>query len=142
LLGFKLWLASDLLTEQFARHVNPSISRGMSRLCALLYEADGQTISQLAERSFLAQPTVTRAVAKLAQSGYVSRGETEADKRQVVVYLTAEGRAFTEQIYELARDLQAQDLADQSADDLASLHKVLDALIARLLREHQPGGRL
>jgi DNA-binding MarR family transcriptional regulator/N-acetylglutamate synthase-like GNAT family acetyltransferase len=52
----------------------------------------GQTIGALAEGMGLAQPTVTRAVGRLIELGFVEATRGDVDQRQKLVRLTAAGR--------------------------------------------------
>ncbi len=56
-----------------------------------LWEADGLTISGIADRLALEPSTVTPAVKRLESAGFVVRRRSEADERQVQVHLTPKG---------------------------------------------------
>lgn len=57
-----------------------------------LWEADGQTITAIADRLSLEPSTITPLVKRLEQAGFVGRHRNPADERQVRVRLTAKGR--------------------------------------------------
>lgn len=61
-----------------------------------LWEEDGLTVGALGERLFLESNTLTPILKKLEALGYVERRRDPADERQVIVTLTAAGRALRE----------------------------------------------
>lgn len=60
----------------------------------VLWEGDGITVSALGERLFLDSATLTPLLKRLQAAGLVSRERGVEDERQVLVRLTAEGRAL------------------------------------------------
>ncbi|MES2448989.1 MAG: MarR family transcriptional regulator [Pseudomonadota bacterium] len=59
-----------------------------------LWEADGQTISAIADRLALEPSTITPLMKRLEAAGFVSRRRNPQDERQVQVFLTAKGRGL------------------------------------------------
>lgn len=62
----------------------------------VLWEADGQTVKEIGERLKLDSGTLTPLLKRLETIGYVTRRRGKADERQVIVHLTAEGRALSD----------------------------------------------
>jgi len=56
-----------------------------------LWEADGLTITGIADRLALEPSTITPAVKRLENAGFVVRQRSETDERQVQVRLTSKG---------------------------------------------------
>ena len=61
-----------------------------------LYEDGNQTVGGLGEKLVLESNTLTPILKKLEAMGYVTRQRDSADERQVLVGLTAEGKALRE----------------------------------------------
>lgn len=59
-----------------------------------LWEAEGQTVSELGQHLFLESNTLTPLLKRLEAAGYVSRARDKADERQVRVSLTEDGVAL------------------------------------------------
>lgn len=59
-----------------------------------LAERDGQTVRELGQSLFLESNTLTPILKKMEEMGYLRRERDTADERQVVVSLTASGRAL------------------------------------------------
>ncbi|HEX5305553.1 MAG TPA: MarR family transcriptional regulator [Dyella sp.] len=60
----------------------------------VLWEGDGLTVSQIGERLFLDSATLTPLLKRLEGSGLLTRQRSAEDERQVLITLTAEGRAL------------------------------------------------
>ena len=101
------------------RHARGPLHRGMASVLATL--GDGpQPISRLAEHEGVAQPTLTRMVARLEAEGLVHRERSADDGRVVLVGLTSRGAA---------------ELAGLRQRYLAVLHERLGGLDDERLRE-------
>ncbi len=59
-----------------------------------LWEEDGRTIGEIAERLALESSTVTPLVKRLEKAGFLARRRNAADERQVHVRLSESGRAL------------------------------------------------
>ncbi|WP_224703205.1 MarR family winged helix-turn-helix transcriptional regulator [Devosia aquimaris] len=62
----------------------------------VLWEADGLTVKSLGERLFLDSGTITPLIKRLEGRGLVRRERDSEDERQVLVFLTPQGRALRE----------------------------------------------
>ena len=60
----------------------------------VLWEGDSLTVSQIGERLFLDSATLTPLLKRLEAAGLLTRQRAAEDERQVVISLTAEGRAL------------------------------------------------
>jgi len=58
----------------------------------VLWEKDGQIVSEIGERLFLDSATLTPLLKRLEVQGLVSRQRVASDERQVAISLTAAGR--------------------------------------------------
>ena len=59
-----------------------------------LWEAEGQTVSELGEHLFLESNTLTPLLKRLETAGFVTRTRDKADERQVRISLTDKGRSL------------------------------------------------
>lgn len=62
----------------------------------VLWEADGLTVKSLGDRLFLDSGTITPLIKRLEARGLVRRQRDEEDERQVLVFLTPDGRGLRE----------------------------------------------
>jgi DNA-binding MarR family transcriptional regulator len=104
-----------------------------------LWEQDGQAVSELGDKLFLESNTLTPILKKLESLGLLVRRRAAEDERQVIVSLTAAGRALRRK--GLQRTLVAATGLER--DEFAKLQravvKVRDNLIAHVERSEDEG---
>lgn len=86
---------------------------------------------ELAERSSMGKPKVTRALQRLEAGGIVQRAIDAEDRRQVRLALTRRGRAMFREIAALALDWERQFLSPLSEAERKTLDRVLTKLMRR-----------
>ena len=64
-----------------------------------LYEKDGQSQGQLADKDLNDHPNITRLLDALEKRGFVSRTADPQDRRKHLIYLTEHGRDFMEDLF-------------------------------------------
>lgn len=80
-----------------------------------LWEKDGRTVGEIAERLTLESSNITPLIKRLEAAGLLSRQRNPLDDRQVLVTLSAAGRALQQrcsltEILRSATDMQLQEL--------------------------------
>jgi DNA-binding MarR family transcriptional regulator len=99
-----------------------------------LWEQEGQTVGGLGEKLFLESNTLTPILKKLEALGYVERRRDPGDERQVLVTLTAAGRALRQKGAQRTLVKATGLTPDEFAATRRTLHGVRDNLI-----EQTPG---
>ena len=80
---------------------------GQYQVLRALWEEDGLTPRQLAERAAVEMPTVTRTVQRMIRDGLVRREANPKDARSVRILLTPRGLALREEVeVALAREMR------------------------------------
>lgn len=98
-----------------------SMSDGQFAVLAALKVHGPHTLGELADRERISAPSMNRTVNCLEESGLVSRTPDEADRRRVIIELTAQGRGVVEETVR-RRDLWLESvLADLGPDERAVL---------------------
>lgn len=97
----------------------------------VLWERDGQTVSELGERLFLDSGTLTPLLKRMEVAGWLQRERATVDERRVIVSLTAEGRALRQKARPIPLKLAKATRCD--ASELASLTQRLQQLRSQLL---------
>jgi DNA-binding MarR family transcriptional regulator len=138
-----------LVLEEFLPYRLAVLAHGVSRGLAEVYTQEfGLTIPEwrilanlgrfgplnagdLAERSSLDKPKVTRALQRLEARGLTQRAVEARDRRQVRLTLTRKGRSVFQQIAVLALDWQAKLLASLDPKERAQLDRILTKLARR-----------
>ncbi len=127
-IGFLMWDATRAMTRTFSQNLKVhGIGSGVFPFLRALWEKDGITQRQLADRIGVTGPTTVIALRQLERTGYVRRVADENDARKVLVYLTKEGR----RLYDLAipevatvMNMCLQDFSDQEQKQLKEfLHR-------------------
>lgn len=131
--GPKLWVILARAYGALASYVESCIAAeglGLSDFMVLevLLHKGPMTISTIGEKVLLANASMTAAVDRLEQKGWVVRQSSENDRRSKIVALTDAGRAFICKLYaKHARDIEAvtSALTQREQDQLRSLLKKL-----------------
>lgn len=131
--GPKLWVILARAHGALASYVENCIAA--EGLCLsdfmvleVLLHKGPMTISAIGEKVLLANASMTAAVDRLEEKGWVIRQSSENDRRSKIVALTREGRAFISELYaEHARDIEAVTsvLTQREQDQLRSMLKKL-----------------
>lgn len=112
-LPYLLRRADQTLSERFyAVLTEHGVARSEWRVLAVLEERGPLGVKELAEAALSPQPTVTHAVRRLAERGLVSRTAGDVDRRQRIIAVTPEGSDLTRRLIAIARELEADALAD------------------------------
>ncbi len=83
------------------------------------------TTAQLARNSFVAAQSMADMVATLTDRGLTERHRDDADRRRLVISLTASGQGLLDRYRDEARALESQMLAGLTAAQVANLRRSL-----------------
>jgi DNA-binding MarR family transcriptional regulator len=133
-LPYRFAVLAGAMSADLARTYAAQFDVGIAewRIIANLGHFGTMTAGDLAMRSTLDKPAVTRALQRLAGNGIIVRTVPDLDRRQARLSLTTRGRALHTQISALARRWENHLLAPISRQDRRALDKVLARLQARL----------
>jgi len=90
------------------------------------------TLSDVAKALRVTRPTATRLVDGLVQRGWIERRPDSEDRRRIHLYITPEGRAVQRRVEDFIHRAVSRRLAQLSPEDVAALHRGLQALEATL----------
>ncbi|MFI6926000.1 MarR family winged helix-turn-helix transcriptional regulator [Nonomuraea spiralis] len=103
-------------------------------LWVLAQERDGMTVSQLAARLGIEQPTATRSLTRLESGGWFRREPVATDRRQVRVVVTDAGHKLVPEIERAWAELAEEALGEVSVEQreivLNALEQANDTLRA------------
>jgi DNA-binding MarR family transcriptional regulator len=94
----------------------------------------GVSLSEVAEHLGASLPTASRIIAKLVNRGYLTRTESNKDRRQMVLHLTPLGRSLVDAAMESTQAQMETDLANLShdqRDQVRDAMKILRGLFAQ-----------
>ena len=90
------------------------------------------TAKAIAAHSRMHKTKVSRAVAELERLGFVRRADSDEDRREEPLSLTAKGKAAYDDLAPKAADFARHLLDDLSAAERKMLESVIDRLLAKL----------
>jgi len=91
-----------------------------------LWEQDGRTIGEIADRLGLESSTITPLVKRLESAGFLARARNPDDERQVLVRLTKRGREIRDECGCLGEELLAR--SGMTVEQLGKLNRKVQAL--------------
>jgi DNA-binding MarR family transcriptional regulator len=97
-----------------------------------LWEQDGLSQVEIADRTFKDRPVITRIVDILERKGVVVRRPDAQDRRVIRVYLTPKGKTYQETLVPLAEEALKRGRAGISEEELAVMTAALRKIIANL----------
>lgn len=125
-LGFQVRDLNRLMQRALAERIAPAgVTSGAWYFLRVLWEEDGITARELAQRLGMQEPTAVIALRGMEQAGWITRTRSEADRRKVHVHLTPAGRALRERLLPEARAVIAEATRGLTAAERATLLALL-----------------
>jgi DNA-binding MarR family transcriptional regulator len=113
----------------------PTVSASEARALTELLAAHGIAQGQLAALLGLEKSTVSRLAAGLEGKGWIRRGRDERNHRYVRLYLTPQGRAVADRLWQAWQSRQERILAGLTAEERAGLILGLRGVLRGLAAE-------
>jgi DNA-binding MarR family transcriptional regulator len=101
---------------------------GQYQVLRHLWEHDGLTPREIAERLDVEMPTVTRTVQRMVRDGLVQRQAHPADARSVRIYLTERGSDLHTTLASLVEEQTERSLRGFSTDERAAFVRMLERI--------------
>jgi DNA-binding MarR family transcriptional regulator len=114
---------------------SPAVSASEARALTELLAAHGIAQGQLATLLGLEKSTVSRLAAGLESKGWIRRGRDEQNHRYVRLYLTPQGRAVADRLWQAWQSRQERILAGLTAEERAGLALGLRGVVRGLAAE-------
>lgn len=113
-------------TEQSSYH------HGTGRILSkLVHQGDGLSQTALAEKMNIRPQSLSEALSKMEERGWIRRTPNPQDKRGTLVYLTEDGRAQEAQLAEQRRQTADSLLSSLDESEKETLSALLDKILAR-----------
>lgn len=133
-LCFRLYSASRLITQVY----NPLLAaQGLTYpqylVLLVLWEQDGQPVNDIAKRLLLETNTVTPLLKRMEAEGLITRTKGKEDARQIIVKLTAKGKALPEKLADVPMAVGHAVLCNSvTPETVPALFSMLDDIITQL----------
>jgi DNA-binding MarR family transcriptional regulator len=131
-LASRLRLAVVRLNRRLrAQRTSDAVTLTKFSALAVLAKCGPMTPGELAAKEFVQPPSMTRVIAALEEAGHVSRRPHPTDRRQAIVELTDQGRAYVQadiSAREAWLDRRLADLTAAERATLASAAEIIDRM--------------
>ena len=136
---YRLAVTADSVSRALATVYSErfGLTRDEWRVVAQLAGVKALKASELGQRTSLPKMQVSRATTRLEQDGLITRETDAADRRNLVVRLTAAGRALYRRIEPVVLEREHDLLAALSPDQRAAFEAALTQLEARAIELQQ-----
>lgn len=133
-LCFRLYTASRLMTQAYEPLFKPfGITYTQYLVLMVLWEKDEQPVNDIGKRLYLGINTISPLIKRMEKMELVARRDSETDKRQQIVYLTAKGKAMKRRAKNIP-DCIINKINDSELklDRLISIAPLLDEFIEKM----------
>ncbi|KPV59545.1 MULTISPECIES: MarR family winged helix-turn-helix transcriptional regulator [Paenibacillus] len=114
------------LNNYYQKVVNPfDITVDQWEILVILWEKEGITQKELAERLYKDQTNIARMLFKLEKKGFVHRVTHETDRRSLRVYLTPKGREIKEDILAPSIEAYKKTVEGLSEEEVETFRRIL-----------------
>jgi len=105
---------------------------GQNIILHYLYQQDGLTQSELAERLEVQQPTAAKMLKRMEEAGFVRREPYPGDARASLIRLTEQGRALQEPLEAFWHGMETQIMKELSFEEQVLFKRLLKQVIHNL----------
>ena len=129
-LPYRLSVLSNAVSRKIAKIYEEEfdLSIWQWRIIAVLGERQGLTSTEVAQRTLMDKPTVSRAAASLIERGILERHIDRDDRRRAPMRLTDEGQAIYAAVIPRALDSERELLNALTSEEISTLHGLLSRL--------------
>ena len=132
-LCFALYSTGLALNKVYRRLLTPlGLTYPQYLAMLVLWERDGVTVSEIGEHLFLDSATLTPLLKRMESAGLITRTRAVHDERQVVIELTAEGRALKAQAKAIPNELLCA--SECELEEIVALKQQLESLRGGLMK--------
>ncbi len=120
-----------MLKEHGIAQINPA----QGRILFVLWQQDGLSMGELAQRTSLGPSTLTRMLDRLEKAGQVRRVYDEADRRKVAIALTDKNRALKSAYAEVSESMTRVFYAGMTEAEIVQLETLLGRVLENLRKQ-------
>jgi len=131
---YRVGRLSRFQTSQFFKEVGVDITPEQWVLLLRLFEKDGQSQGELADKNFHDYPNITRMVDALENRMLAERTPDPGDRRKFLIHLTQEGRGLVEKFLPRVVEMKKKNFMGLAKEDRNSLMSLLRKIESNLLK--------
>ena len=117
-----------LLTESGVEEFNGP----QGRILYVLWQEDGIPISRLVQQTGLAKSTLTAMLIRMEEAGLITRQNSSADKRQVIICLTDTAKGLQDRYEQVSEEMNLLFYRGMTQEVADILDGLLDLVLANL----------
>ena len=134
--GYLINYLARLFAKALYRRIAPlGVTRGQFPVLLYLWEVEGMTQAELAERLAVEQPTMANTLKRMERDGLITRVPDPDDRRQARIHLTRRGRGLETALTTRARETNHAALAGLTADEVTQFLALAARVAANLERD-------
>ena len=118
-----------------AEHGISEFNGAQGRILFVLWEQDGITISELAEKTGLAKTTLTAMLDRLEEVGHIKRTSDPADRRALKIVLTPKARGLKNQYDTVSAKMSEIFYGGFSDEEILAFEAYLGKVLENLLKK-------
>ena len=130
---YRVGRLSRFQTSQFFKEVGVDITPEQWVILLRLFENDGQSQGDLADRNFHDYPNITRMVDALERRFLVTRTPDPGDRRKFLIHLTQKGSDLVESLLPQVVEMKKNNFIGLAKEDRHSLMSLLRKIENNLL---------
>ena len=119
------------------RLIEYDVSFGHWTFLRILWEKDGITQRALSEAAGVMEPTTYTALVGMEKLGYIERRQLPENKKNMYVFLTAQGKALESKLVPLAVEVNEVSMRGAAEEEIRITRKVLLGIIENLAADDQ-----
>lgn len=117
------------LNNYYQKVVNPfGITVDQWEILVILWEREGITQKELAERLYKDQTNIARMLFKLEKKGFIYRVTHETDRRSLRVYLTEKGHGIKDEILEPSIEAYKKTVEGLTEEEVETFRRILSVM--------------
>ena len=130
-LPYRLSLLSNLISGAIAAVYGDKFAISMPewRIMMILAEYPDISADEVCRRTKIEKSVVSRSVARLLGRHLINRDVDDNDRRRSILRLSGTGLSVYDEVMPIARDYEAELLADLTAEELEYFNKTIDRLM-------------
>lgn len=105
---------------------------GQPRVLSHLYVRDQVTQRELSDACSIDPATLSRALDRLEDMGYITRNDNPGCRRSYLVVLTEEGRKVAGQVHQVFHEIEEQMVKGFSEEEMETLYGLMDRIYQNL----------
>lgn len=122
---------THFLRDEVRQYGKPQLSLSQLRILYFLDRHPESCLSEVAEHLDVTRPTMSGAIERLVQQGYVQRDNNPIERRQILLSLTSTGSKYQQQVYQalLARiEQQLNSLSEKQSKQVMEVLLLLEKI--------------